>query len=265
MLTLTPPETNATAVEEPDINIVVRELQQRLRSTHRQILSQRIAVALGVLFVALCAYIAGIAAIDWFLELSTAWRAANLFVVVAASAAATVLVWQRWLSTSTLSDTAAEAERRLTKFGQRLRTTLDYQLQQPRPAAASPSLLNSLHQETFKIAERTEWASAVDRRPLLQMLSAVGAVVLIWILTLVLWPEFRIAAGRALLLPLEYSTVTYAPQTQVLRLGESIVITANIVGRPISSARLRFRPVGEGSEWTTIDFTSAKPEAAAAN
>ena len=122
------------------------------------------AMAVGMICLALCA------TADLFLELATVWRAAWVMGVAVVLTAVIAMGCRRWIVAYTLSDTAADAERRLRQFGQRLRTTLDYDQQIPEPAAASPSLLASLHNDTRKLAEETEWSDAVDSRPLFRSL-----------------------------------------------------------------------------------------------
>jgi hypothetical protein len=237
-------------------SVTVRKLQDRLQSTRRIQIRQRIGIGLCLFFIGGAIALLASAIADSNLELTFTWRAAWLAGVSLVIAVGMIIGWRRWVYTYTLSDTAADAEQQLTQFGQRLRTTLDYEQRIPAPAAASQTLLNSLHDETFALAEQTEWSSAIDSRPLLKTVLAASAVAFGWIVALVLMPEFRVSAARAMLLPLEYTTVTYTPQSATIRPGESVSITVTISGRPVTSASLRYRPSGSDAEWTTVEVTA---------
>jgi hypothetical protein len=211
-----------------------------------------------LLIVVLGAFsLAVIATVDWFFELATVWRAVwitgNVVMVVAFIA----LGSKRWIIAYTLSDTAVDAESRLSQFGQRLRTTLDYEQRSPQPAAASASLLSSLHHETLKLSEQTEWGDAVDARPLLKTLLLVVIMASSWLAALALLPEFRISAARALLLPFEYTTVSFSPANSTVRHGESVTVVATVAGRSVSSAQLQYRPVGAEADWIILDLVPA--------
>ena len=256
MSTVTPPAAKSAVEIRARTSAAVRKLQDRLQSTRRIQIRQRIGIGLGLLFTggAIAVLISAIA--DSKLELTFIWRAAWLAGVSAVIALGMMFGWRRWVRTYTLSDTAADTEQQLTQFGQRLRTTLDYEQRVPAPAAASPTLLNSLHDETFALAEQTEWANAIDSRPLLKTVLAASVVGFGWVAALVAMPEFRVSAARAMLLPWEYTTVSYTPQSATIRPGESVNITVTISGRPVASASLRYRPSGSDAEWTTVDVTA---------
>lgn len=254
MSTAMPPIINSPSSLGGQAEAAVRELQQRLHSTRLSQISQRIGIGVCSLLAIGAVCLAVSATADWILELATVWRAAWLVGSVTTAATVAIISWQRWVAAYTLSDTAIDAEQRLSQFGQRLRTTLDYEQQVPPPAAASPSLLNSLHTETRKLAEQTEWSDAVDRRPLVRTVLVASAVALGWMAALILVPEFRIAAARAMLLPFDYTVVTFSPQSETVRPGESVTITVAVTGRPITSARIRHRLAGSQADWVTVDL-----------
>jgi hypothetical protein len=78
------------------------------------------------------------------------------------------------------------------------------------------------------------------------------------LIALAINPELRIATGRMLLLPWQYTQVTFEPQQATVKQGESVVVTATISGRAISSARLRFASKDKQTEWTTVDLLPAE-------
>jgi hypothetical protein len=166
--------------------------------------------------------------------------------------------WRRGIAEYTLSRAAADAEGHVKQFGQRLRTTLDYEKREPRPAEASPTLLTALRDDTHRLARKANWDDVVDVRPAFAAFAAAAFVALAWCVALVMSGDFRIASGRALLFPLEYTSVTYSPQTTTVRIGESVDIKADVAGRPIETAQLRYRPAGSQAAWTTVDLASAE-------
>jgi hypothetical protein len=251
---MTPPKLDLATVPVARTDAAVREVQDRLRSTQRHLISHRIGTMLCWIIVLALAGIAMSATADWFLELAATLRAAWLIGIASMISAGIIVGWRQGILTYTLSDVAVEAENRLVQFGQRLRTTLDYEQGAPRPTVASESLLSSLRIETFRIAEQTEWGAAIDPRPLLKGLLLAGAVALAWSASLILMPEFRIAAARAILLPFEYTTVSYSPQISTIKPGESVTVTVVVSGRSIPSAQLRYRPSSSLTDWVTIEL-----------
>ncbi len=257
MSIMTPPTINSANPSVTNSGAAVRAVQNRLRLTQRRLISHRIAVGLFLIIVLGAICLALSATVDWFFELALVWRATWIAGVAVMAAVASAIGSKRWIMAYTLSDTAVDAESRLPQFGQRLRTALDYEQRAPQPAAASPSLLSSLHHETFRMAEQTEWGAVIDARPLLKVLLLVITVSFAWLAALVLLPEFRISAARALLLPFEYTTVSYMPENSTIRPGESVTVIATVSGRPVSSAQLRYRPSGSRADWVIVDLVSA--------
>ena len=254
MSTINPSTLGDSAKIDVQGETALRELRRRLTATRRNLLSNRLGICLASAFSIVAVCLAGIAVADFFFEIPFTWRAAWIGAVVLAISVIAAIVWKRWIASYTLSKTAVDAERRLSQFGQRLRTTLDYEQNDPQPATASPSLLHSLHAQTSKLARETEWTDAIDSRPLMATLFGAAAIAVAWISALTAFPEFRISAARALLIPREYTTVTFTPQTQTIRPGETVTVTAMIAGRPVASAHVRHRPMGSTAEWTTVDL-----------
>jgi hypothetical protein len=258
MSTMVPQTTNLSTSVRDRADTAMLRLQARLRSTRQTLITQRLGIIATLIFILVAICVAASATLDLFLELDSVWRTLWMISVGGLCAVAASIGWKRWIANCNLSKVAVDAERQLTQFGQRLRTTVDYERQTPRPAMASPSLLNSLQQETATLAEQTDWNDAVDRRPLLIALASAFVVISGWMWTLTAQPEFRIAAARAMLIPLEYSTVTYTPESSTIRPGESITVEAQVSGRGIKTAILRFRPAGSNGEWTSLDLNRAE-------
>ncbi len=259
MSIMTPP-TIHSASSSVTGGAAVHAVQDRLRQTQQRLILQRVAMGFLLIVVLGDFSLAVIATVDWFFELATVWRAVWITGNVVMAVAFIALGSKRWIMAYTLSDTAVDAESRLSQFGQRLRTTLDYEQQTPRPAAASASLLSSLHHETLKLSEQTEWNDAIDVRPLLKTVLLAFITGSAWLAALVLLPEFRISAARALLLPFEYTTVRFSPETSTVRHGESVTVVATVSGRPVSSAQLQYRPVGAEADWIILDLVPTDVE-----
>lgn len=256
MSIMTPPTIHSAATSVTS-GAAVHAVQDRLRQTQQRLILQRVAMGFFLIVVLGAFSLAVIATVDWFFELATVWRAVWITGNVVMAVAFIALGSKRWIMAYTLSDTAVDAESRLSQFGQRLRTTLDYEQQFPQPAAASASLLSSLHHETLKLSEQTEWGDAVDARPLLKTLLLAFIMAFSWLAALALLPEFRISAARALLLPFEYTTVSFSPENSTVRHGESVTVVATVAGRPVSSAQLQYRPVGAEANWIILDLVPA--------
>ncbi len=235
-------------------NVAVQELQDRLRDTQSSVVRHRLTAGLLWMGLGLILAMAIAATADYFAEIATPWRAFWLTGVLTVLTIAGVRGWRRSIAPYTLSRAAADAEVLMAQFGQRLRTTLDYEQQVPRPAEASGSLLSALQKDTWRMAQKTNWNDVVDARPVFVAFTASALVALCVSIPLLGSGDFRIAAGRALLLPLDYTTVTYSPQTQTVRIGESAEIKAEVAGRPVASAQLRYRAAGSQEEWQTIDL-----------
>lgn len=239
----------------------IRELESNLSQTRSAIIRQRVGTAALRMFAALAVALGLVAALDYVFELATVWRGLALLAVAGGSLFAAIAGWKRLVSSYTLPAAAKDAERRAAEFGQRLRTTLDYEydVESPRPATASRGLLDALHAETHAVSRRTDWDALVDGRPLIKALALAATCFLVWCIALVAIPEFRLATGRTLLLPLQYTTVTYTPETSTIKFGQSVTVQAEVAGRPITSAVLRHRDAGTQNQWTTVELIAEEP------
>jgi hypothetical protein len=233
----------------------------RLEQTRRRILRCTVA-AIGVSVAALLlASFATFAAVDWFVEATLLTRGLAMFSLLAVGGWMLLAGWQRWIVPYTLDRAAIDIENEVDDFGQGLRTALDYQEAADRdftarPAAASPGLLGALHNETYAVSQRVPWNEVAPARWLWQALLAFLLLSGSFLLALAIVPELRIAAGRMLLLPWQYTQVTFEPQQKTVKQGESVVVTATIAGRPLKAANLRFAFKSKPTEWTTVDLLS---------
>jgi hypothetical protein len=230
------------------------DLKRQLQDTRNSAVRQQAITRIGWLIVGLCLALICAALADYRLEFSRGVRAAWLGSVVVGMGFFTIRGLLRFVRGCSLSATVVEVEEHVVQFGQRLRTALDYQQQNPQPVPASASLLAALQADTCQVARKTNWTAAVDVRPGLVAITAAVGVVLLWGCAVLTSPEFRIASARALLIPLEYTLVTYSPETTTIPLGEQVEIRAEISGRPIAEAQVRYREVGADAEWKTVGF-----------
>lgn len=257
-MSIAAPPISRLAPPQVSSDEAIRELESILSQTRSAIIRQRVAAAALRLFAVAAVALGLVAALDYVFELATVWRGLALLAVAGGSLFAAIAGWKRLVSSYTLPAAAKDAERRAAEFGQRLRTTLDYEydVESPRPATASRGLLDALHAETHAVSRRTDWDALVDGRPLIKALALAAACFLVWCIALVAIPEFRLATGRTLLLPLQYTTVTYTPETSTIKFGQSVTVQAEVAGRPIASAVLRHRDAGTQNEWTTVELVA---------
>ncbi len=257
MSLVTPPTLAVISTNCVPADIARRELEARIRDTQQRAIVQRKLVGVCCLAAGCAVALIVVAVADFFLELDLAYRTAWFVGLLMTSTTAVFLGWKRWIVGYTLSQAAVDAEAQLVQLGQRLRTTLDYDRPDRRPAEASPALVAALHRESHQVAERADWDEVIDGRPLIKAIFVAAAVACGWIVGLIGWPEFRIAAARALLLPSEYTTIAYSPHTTTVRSGESVTVKVDVTGRPIQSAQLFYRPVGSQENWLTVDLIPA--------
>jgi hypothetical protein len=217
----------------------------------RRLVRQRTAACLCAAAAAIALLLGGMAVADYFGEL--AWSLRAVWLLAAVGAAVAGLVWGvRQVRAYSLRQAAGDLERRTAKFGQRLRTTLDYHDEQARPAAAHPSLVRALDRDTAELATDDDFSQITERRWLPMAAAALVGVLLIGGIALLANGELRIAAGRAILLPWEYTTVAYSPEQSTVRHGESVTIEAAVSGRPVHEPVVRFRPASGEGPWQTL-------------
>jgi len=243
----------ADLVAPPDAG---RRIAERVEDARRHVVRVRfitrclLALAAGLTLWGVLTWV------DYRVELPWTTRMIGLAAVVAATVVFAKRGLPQWTGAYRLEDAAGDVERRLAHFGQRLRTTVDYQDPERRPSRAEPQLVRALEDDTYSLSQQADFSVVVDSRPMLAGVGIVAVLAMAWLVTLVMSPEWRIATGRTLLLPLQYTTVTFTPAEQTIRSGESVDVVAEISGRAIHAAAVRFRPVasdGDGDgEWTTL-------------
>ncbi len=188
---------------------------------------------------------------DWMWELAWSWRAVGCAAVLAIGIG--VFLRRKEVASRTtqrsLLGTARHVEDRLHYFGQRLRTTLDYQDAEAHPAVAHPHLLMAVQRETSSLAATTDWDHLKRSRSTFVCSMILLSMGCVWLACAVAVPEYRIATGRMLLLPWHYSMVRFDPHSQIVRAGETATIRVDIQGRPIDSAQIRYVHPSQPGEW----------------
>ena len=233
---------------------LVRGLTENLRRTRERIVRVRWLTGAFCIGTVALATFATVALVDYFAELQFGIRAVALISLIVAIAGGVYWVYRQFIAQVTLNRTAAETERQVAEFGQRLRTTLDYSRGEPAPAQASPQLLAAMHRQTVKLAQNVDWPTLVDGSPAFFAFVAGALGLFGWGMALVLSPEYRTATARTFLLPAEYTRVSFAPQEQIVKFGESVEVSVEIEGRPVTSAIVRYRTAGSNGSWTVIDL-----------
>lgn len=229
---------------------------ERLEATRGRVLRWTVAAVGCSLAAVFLAVFSAFVVLDWIGELNVLSRGLFLASLVAVTVWGLTAAWRKWIAPYSLERAAVDVEDELDEFGQGLRTALDYQEAAARdfaarPAAASPALIDALNQETYEVGQSARWDEVGPQRWLWRSVLACLLLSGAALLGLAIVPELRIAAGRMLLLPWQYTQVTYEPQQAKIKHGESVLIKAEITGRPIRAAQLRYRTKGSG-DWTTI-------------
>ncbi|MBI3866492.1 MAG: hypothetical protein HY290_31815 [Planctomycetia bacterium] len=236
------------------------DLHERLNGARQSVLALRQITGFLGLIAALTAALMGIALLDYFVEFSLPWRFIWLLGVLTGLTAGAIAGWKRWIAPYSLSRAAVDAEQQEAQFGQRLRTTLDYDGEVTRAAKASPRLIDALRRDTCAVAQKVDWDGVVDVRPVFCACAVAATLVLVLSIALLSSPDYRIAAGRSLLIPWDYTTVSYSPHAETVKIGESVEVKAEISGRAIASAVLRYREAGSQDEWTAVDLKASESD-----
>jgi hypothetical protein len=201
--------------------------------------------------VALIALAGGLAWVDFFHELSASVRAVSWMGIFAAILVAAAASW-RWLDFDS-SDAVHQAEQLWPDVGQRLRTSHDYQSHPASVTPADPELLRALEKETEDRVARQPLEPLGKPWPILALLGCGATVIILWMLGLAMWPEWRIATARLGFLPMHYSDVQLQPLPKILHQGDDLAVGLHVEGRPLQTAQLRYRFGGQG-DWQQLDF-----------
>ena len=223
----------------------------RLRDRERQ-RRQLIFAAAIVGIVMLLASL--LAAADYFIELSAPTRAiawAAIMIVIAGLAATR----SRWIAFES-TDAVGHAERLWPSIGQRLRTSHDYQSSPETVAPADPLLLQALEAETQEQFTRQPTKPLGETWPIAVLLGLCTTAVVIWLIALVIWPQWRLATARLWFLPVHYSDVQMEPLPESMHQGDDLVLQLHVHGRPLQSARVQYRQSGQ-DEWNELSFQPA--------
>lgn len=240
---------------------------ERLQATRLRVLRWTVMALVFSLLAGFLGVFAACVVLDWALELPVLSRGLLITGLLSATGWGLIAGWQRWIAPYSLARAAIDVEEELDEFGQGLRTALDYQEAadrdfSARPAAALPALISALHDETYAVSQHARWDEVGPKRWLGQAILACLLLCGTSLIALARVPELRIAAGRMLLLPWQYTQVTYEPHQTKIKHGESVLIKAEITGRPIATAKLRYRLKGK-PEWTTVELLPREGEAPA--
>ena len=82
----------------------------------------------------------------------------------------------------------------------------------------------------------------------------LAALVVVFLWLIAAESEARVAAGRVLLFPIQYTQLAVEPGDQTLKAGEDLTIQATLTGRPVRTADVLHRPAGSQDDWTRFSF-----------
>ncbi len=220
----------------------------RLRDHERQ-RRHALVVAAAVSLVMLMA--AMLAWLDFVFELSPSMRLLGWATIVAGAVGVAAASW-RWLNFESV-DAVCQAEKAWPEMGQRLRTSHDYQTTPEKVSPADPELLRALETETQERVTQQPATPLGSPWPILALIGLCGAIAAMWLIALIVWPQWRLSTARLWFVPVHYSDVELEPLPESLPQGEDLVIQLHVEGRPLSSAIVQFRDPGE-TNWNELSF-----------
>jgi len=235
------------------------ELRRRLIEVQQVESRRRWGTSLGLLLLAVSAAVITLAIWDYSWPLATFWR--GLGVLGIAATGVWMFVVARRCCRYTDADAAADVEAAFPRYGQRLRTTIDYAERAADSAPAAPGLLRALHSETRKLASVDDFTHASSPRRFYLIVAACFLLLTSCGIALLVVPELRTTAGRLLLLPLHYTTVTVSPIAQPIPQGEDALVEIQVDGRPIREAVARYRSADSQEPWQQVPLVPAGVEA----
>ncbi len=229
------------------------------RGTHHQRVSrlrdrerQRRLTVMGLSAVAMAMLLLVLLGVgDYHFEASLAARLIGWITILAAviGLAAYCRSWLRFES----ANAVGEVERAHPELGQRLRTSHDYQTNANHVTPADPELLRALETDTQQRVTARELTPVGSPWPIVALLGLCALTIFVWTAALFVWPEWRVATARLMLMPVQYSNVQLEPIAESVHLGEDLVVRLHVDGRPLQSALVRYRGVGD-SQWSETDF-----------
>lgn len=220
-------------------------------------------LALGAILAA--GAFALLCAADYWLEWPRVARMAGL-----ATLGAGVLAWlgsgvRRHALGLTKPRTAADIERAFPELGQSVRTTVQYatvDAEEIEARGVRGALVGALRDETHARSRSLNFDEIVPVKTVWRLAALFGAVVAGMLAVGASDPEWRVAAGRALLAETPYTTVEVHPGDVKVDQGGFVDVAVRVLGRPRETVTLWTRDVEkEGAEWTERDLV---PEVATA-
>ncbi len=225
--------------------------RQRFRAVTRQIWSLHVGRGVARTIVAIAAWLAAAAAVDYFFELSWPARAGLLAVCTAIVAELAV----RWIVRPALAwnraRVAAELEGLFPRLGQRLRTATQHggrSADELVRDGVAPGLVAALEEETAEKAKPLPFQAALPVRPAL-VAAAVGlGCIALLAVAAMRAPEWRTALRRVMLASTPYTTLSASPSATRVDEGADVEIRATLSGRARPAVVLVVRETGD-ADW----------------
>jgi hypothetical protein len=204
-----------------------------------------LTVVLGVL--------AGIAAVDFLIELQYPVRASLSALLLTAAAVGTIVGVHRLARTATNLAIAAQIEDSFPELGQAVRTAVQYR-DEPASAGASPSLLAAMQSDLSARTAVLPLDRALNRSRARRAAVSLGAAAAIILAVLAISWQWRIAAQRAMFSDKPFTTLNVEPGDAQVEEGSSLRIAATMEGR-LRPAVLMTRPADAGdADWLARDL-----------
>lgn len=230
-------------------------LIERLEATRTNMQTfRRVRSSLTTLLILLL--LAGLlASADWLWILGRTVRAGGL---LALGGIAVVLLARGLLAGRRLGrpDAAIEVETAFPQLGQRIRTALEYTEPTPATMPAAPGLINVLATDADRRTRSLNFRGLVPWRSLRLLGVALAGVLILFAVLCIRDGQWRTAALRLFLVPIDYTQLHVAPGDHALRVGGDLKIQATLTGRPVSAAALQYRHTSREEEWTSLPLAS---------
>ena len=229
---------------------VTSQFEQRFQNVVDKMRSTKVLIVLGWTALALASTLAAMACIDYFFETNWAFRAFIFAIAILAAGCAGASLALRALRRWNRNTTAASVENRFEDLGQSVRTSVQFNEQDPINAGVSPRLLEALNKDVEARTEELRLTEAVSSGPLKVSLGLLALVGVLTIGAFVSSWDWRMAISRAFLSNTPYTTVKVEQGDSLVDEKATFVLNADLTGRVDRNVKLLTRELSdESGKW----------------